>query len=169
MLARQEGAIEPAAPKLEDMGFDFWTEALNRLSLHNRNLVKHLLDLFAEMLMRSRATANMLAEAQGKGKGVLGNQQGQGGVHEVDARRLASALSRSMFHTDNMNLPKRTAAHPTLALAFLIKKRGDYAATIGKVATATGMTTTGRARRESELFLPSTREILEWKGGQSYS
>lgn len=171
MLARQEGAIEPAASKLEDMGFDFWTEALNRLSLHNRNLVKHLLDLFAEMLLRSRATANMLAEAQaahGKRKGVLGGQgqqgQGQGVVHEVDARRLASELSSSMFHTDNMNLGKKTAAHPTLALAFLIKKRGDYAASIGKAATAPG-----RARRESELFLPSTREIMEWKGGQSYS
>ncbi|KAK1773159.1 Rho GTPase activation protein [Copromyces sp. CBS 386.78] len=170
MLARQEGAIEPAAPKLQDMGFDFWTEALNRLSLHNRNLVKHLLDLFAEMLLRSRATANnMLVEAQGKGKGIVGQQQGQGVVvHEADARRLASALSRSMFQTDNMNLGKKTAAHPTLALAFLIKKRGDYAASIGKAA-AMATTTPGRARRESELFLPSTREIMEWKGGQSYS
>ncbi|KAK3948160.1 hypothetical protein QBC32DRAFT_65949 [Pseudoneurospora amorphoporcata] len=177
MLARQQGAIEPAAPKLEDMGFDFWTEALNRLSLHNRNLVKHLLDLFAEMmLLRSRATANMLVEAQGKGKGTVGQQQGQGQgvVHEADARRLASALSRSMFHTDNMNLGKKTwtasAAHPTLALAFLIKKRGDYAASIGKAAAMAMTTTPGRARRrESELFLPSTREIMEWKGGQSYS
>ena len=115
----------------------------------------------------------MVAEAQGKGKAALSQQ---GVVHEVDARRLASALSRSMFHTDNMSLGKKTAAHPTLALAFLIKKRGDYAASIAKTtmtaATGTGTTATGRARRESELFLPSTREIMEWKqgvGGQSYS
>ncbi|KAL0466255.1 Rho GTPase activation protein [Neurospora intermedia] len=169
MLARQEGAIEPAAPKLEDMGFDFWTEALNRLSLHNRNLVKHLLDLFADMLLRSRVTANMLAEAraEGKGKAAVMGQQWQGGhgvVHEVDARRLASELSSSMFHTDSMKLGKKAAAHPTLALAFLIKKRGDYAARIGKAAMAPG-----HSRRASELFLPSTREIMEWKGGQSYS
>lgn len=169
MLARQEGAIEPAAPKLEDMGFDFWTEALNRLSLHNRNLVKHLLDLFADMLLRSGATANMLAEAQGdrKGKAAVMGQKWQGGhgvVHEVDARRLASELSSSMFHTDNMKLGKKAAAHPTLALAFLIKKRGDYVARIGKAAMAPG-----HSRRASELFLPSTREIMEWKGGQSYS
>ncbi|KAK3399621.1 putative RhoGAP group protein [Sordaria brevicollis] len=206
MLARQEGAIEPAAPKLEDMGFDFWTEALNRLPLHNRNLVKHLLDLFAEMLLRSRATANMLAEAQArtqtqsqsqaqaqaqaqaqtqpqpqtqaqsKGKSPLSPQQQTQAavVHEVDARRLASALSRSMFHTDDMNLPKKTAAHPTLALAFLIKKRGDYARVMGKVVTSTGSGTGSgmtrkERRRESELFLPSTREIMEWKGGRSYS
>ncbi len=149
LLARQEGAIEPPCPRVET-GLDFWTEALNRLSTANRNLTKHLLTLFAEVLLAATGT-----------------------ITEVDARQFASAVSRSMFHQDmdgstlgsdrksrevKKNPPRRNV-QPTLALAFLIKKRGEYAASLGR---ASG--NASASKRESKLFLPSTKEIMEWKG-----
>ncbi|KAK4225244.1 hypothetical protein QBC38DRAFT_268420 [Podospora fimiseda] len=153
-LARQEGAIEPPAPRVET-GLDFWTEALNRLPTASRNLVKHLLTLFAEIL---------IAKA--------------GEVTEVDARHLASAVSRAMFHQEtepSVTFGRRTSvngrsadsrkkankknAHPTLALAFLIRKRGEYANVLKK---ATGMGDP-RAKVKDPEFLPSTKEMLDWK------
>ncbi|KAK3986803.1 hypothetical protein QBC44DRAFT_344330 [Cladorrhinum sp. PSN332] len=159
-LARQEGAIEPPAPRVET-GLDFWTEALNRLPTASRNLIKHLLTLFAEIL---------IAKA--------------GEVTEVDARHLASAVSRALFHQDtefSVTIGRATSvngrsadsrrrankknAHPTLALAFLIKKRGEYANTLKK---ATGMGDPNcKAAKKDPKFLPSTKEMLDWKhGGQ---
>ncbi|KAL1836542.1 hypothetical protein VTJ49DRAFT_5039 [Mycothermus thermophilus] len=142
LLARQEGAIEPPCARVET-GLDFWTEALNRLPTANRNLTKHLLTLFAQVLL--------------KGTGV---------INEADARQLASAVSGAMFHHDadgaslekgktQRKKPVKRNVQPTLALAFLIRKRGDYMASLGKAASD--------ARRDSKMFLPSTREILEWK------
>jgi len=90
-----------------------------------------------------------------------------GTISEVEARQLASAVSRSMFHhnedgsavdgkgKDQKRKPVKRNVQPTLALAFLIKKRGEYAASLGKAASD--------AQRDSKLFLPSTREIMEWK------
>ncbi|GAB1318401.1 GTPase-activating protein SAC7 [Madurella fahalii] len=151
LLARQAGAIEPPCPRVET-GLDFWTEALNRLPTANRNLTKQLLTVFAEVLLAA-----------------------SGDITEADARRLASAVSRAMFHQDTdasvlvsnhdtrSKEQKRKSTkrnvHPTLALAFLIRKRGEYAISLGKLAGSS-------AHRESKLFLPSTREMLEWKGGQ---
>ncbi|KAK4238332.1 hypothetical protein C8A03DRAFT_15201 [Achaetomium macrosporum] len=145
LLARQEGAIEPPCPRVET-GLDFWTEALNRLPTANRNLTKHLLTLFAEVLLAATGT-----------------------VTEADARQLASTVSRAMFHQDadagpldskNRDLkkkPVRRNVQPTLALAFLIKKRAEYAIRLDE-ASKRDMT-----KRDSKLFLPSTREIMEWK------
>jgi hypothetical protein len=144
LLARQEGAIEPPCPRVET-GLDFWTEALNRLPTPNRNLTKHLLTLFAEVLLAAT-----------------------GRITEEDARQLASAVSRAMFHQDadveakgkdknqKKKSPKRNV-QPTLALAFLIKKRGEYAVSLGEAVA-------NNASRRDSKFLPSTREILEWKG-----
>jgi hypothetical protein len=144
LLARQEGAIEPPCPRVET-GLDFWTEALNRLPTVNRNLTKHLLTLFAEVLLAAA-----------------------GEISEADARQLASAVSRAMFHhdaegaaldgkgRDAKKKPGRRNVQPTLALAFLIKKRGEYALSLGN--------SSNDAKRESKLFLPTTREMMEWKG-----
>jgi GTPase-activating protein SAC7 len=159
-LARQEGAIEPPAPRVET-GLDFWTEALNRLPTASRNLTKHLLSLFADIL---------IAKA--------------GEVTEVDARHLASAVSRALFHQDtepSVMIGRATSvngrstemrkkankknAHPTLALAFLIKKRGEYAHTLKK---ATGMGDPNhKGVKKDPQFLPSTREMLDWKNASS--
>lgn len=153
LLARQEGAIEPPCPRIET-GLDFWTEALNRLPTASRNLTKHLLTLFAEILLAAT-----------------------GQVTEADARQLASSVSRALFHQDvepvvsggtgsGLMLGRRKSSagrrnvQPTLALAFLIKKRGEYAVTLGE---ASGK---GASKRDSKMFLPSTREMMEWKGGQ---
>ena len=146
LLARQEGAIEPPCPRVET-GLDFWTEALNRLPTPNRNLTKHLLTLFAEVLLAAT-----------------------GEITEADARQLASAVSRAMFHQDmdgsslNGNIreqrkqPVRRNVQPTLALAFLIKKRGEYAVSLGQAAASNA------SKRDSKMFLPSTKEMMEWKG-----
>jgi hypothetical protein len=142
LLARQEGAIEPPCPRVET-GLDFWTEALNRLPTPSRNLTKHLLTLFAEVLLAAT-----------------------GRIAEADARQLASAVSRAMFHQDadveakGKDQKKKSAkrdVQPTLALAFLIKKRGEYAVSLGEAVA-------GNASRRDSKFLPSTREMLEWKG-----
>ncbi|KAL2156750.1 hypothetical protein VTH82DRAFT_1496 [Thermothelomyces myriococcoides] len=140
LLARQEGAIEPPCPRVET-GLDFWTEALNRLPTANRNLAKHLLTVFAEVLLGTR-----------------------GDIYEADARQLAAAVSRAMFHHDGdgviLDSKKKSVkrnAQPTLALAFLIKKRGDYAMSLRKAAKE------DESKRDSQMFLPSTSEILEWK------
>ena len=144
LLARQEGAIEPPCPRVET-GLDFWTEALNRLPTVNRNLTKHLLTLFAEVLLAAA-----------------------GEISEADARQLASAVSRAMFHHDSeggpldgkgrdpKKKPGRRNVQPTLALAFLIKKRGEYALSLGN--------SSNDAKRDSKLFLPTTKEMMEWKG-----
>ncbi|KAH6857137.1 hypothetical protein B0I37DRAFT_369255 [Chaetomium sp. MPI-CAGE-AT-0009] len=146
LLARQEGAIEPPCPRIET-GLDFWTEALNRLPTANRNLTKHLLTLFAEVLLA-----------------------GAGVINEADARHLAAAVSRAMFHhdadgaslegkgKDQKRKPARRNVQPTLALAFLIKKRGEYAVSLSAAAKSDA------ARRDSKMFLPSTKEMMEWKG-----
>jgi len=146
LLARQEGAIEPPCPRVET-GLDFWTEALNRLPTANRNLTKHLLTLFAEVLLATT-----------------------GEISEADSRQLASAVSRAMFHhdadgssldnkgRDPRKKPTRRNVQPTLALAFLIKKRGEYAVSLSKAAGDDA------SKRDSKLFLPSTKEMLEWKG-----
>ncbi|KAK1758827.1 hypothetical protein QBC47DRAFT_96227 [Echria macrotheca] len=133
MLARQEGAIEPPAPRPIESGLDFWAEALNRLPVANRNLTKHLLTLFAESVT-SR------------------NGKGQRDIGEADARNLAAAVSRAFFHLDDGGGAKGNTknVHATLALAFLIRKRGDYLRSLGG--------------REDGAFLPSTREMMEWKG-----
>jgi len=140
LLARQEGAIEPPCPRVET-GLDFWTEALNRLPTANRNLTKHLLTLFAEVLLAA-----------------------SGSISEADARQLASSVSRAMFHQDvefvggdQRKKPAKRNVQPTLALAFLIKKRGEYAISLGRSAD-------GATKRDSKMFLPSTREMMEWKG-----
>lgn len=146
LLARQEGAIEPPCPRIET-GLDFWTEALNRLPTANRNLTKHLLTLFAEVLL---AAAGM--------------------INEADARHLAASVSRAMFHhdadgaslegkgKDPRKKPARRNVQPTLALAFLIKKRGEYAVSLSDAAKSDA------AKRDSKMFLPSTKEMMEWKG-----
>ncbi|KAK4156114.1 hypothetical protein C8A00DRAFT_12907 [Chaetomidium leptoderma] len=146
LLARQEGAIEPPCPRVET-GLDFWTEALNRLPTANRNLTKHLLTLFAEVLLAAAGT-----------------------ITEADARQLASAVSRAMFHQDletggvdskgkdQKKKPVRRNVQPTLALAFLIRKRGEYAVSLDEAAS------NDASKRESKMFLPSTKEIMEWKG-----
>ncbi|VBB76580.1 Putative Rho-GTPase-activating protein [Podospora comata] len=145
LLARQEGAIEPPCPRVET-GLDFWTEALSRLPTASRNLVKHLLAIFAEVLLQTT-----------------------GNVTEADSRHFASAVSRALFHQDtdasvvaggaptaSKKKTNKRSVHPTLALAFLIKKRGEYSATLGK---ATNMGT----KRDTQ-FLPTTKEIMQWKG-----
>ncbi|KAH6631218.1 hypothetical protein F5144DRAFT_212411 [Chaetomium tenue] len=146
LLARQEGAIEPPCPRIET-GLDFWTEALNRLPTANRNLTKHLLTLFAEVLIAAT-----------------------GAITEADARHLAAAVSRAMFHhdADGVSLeskgkdpkkkPTRRNVQPTLALAFLIKKRGEYAVSLSEAAKSDA------AKRDSKMFLPTTKEMMEWKG-----
>jgi hypothetical protein len=155
LLARQEGAIEPPSPRVET-GLDFWTEALNRLPTANRNLTKHLLTVFAELLLAPS-----------------GSGRSRGKITEADARQFASAVSRAMFHQDasagvavghggdgrneeQRRKDARKNVHPTLALAFLIQKRGEYVVWMGKAAS--------NSKRESKMFLPSTEEMLEWKG-----
>ncbi len=148
LLARQEGAIEPPCPRVET-GLDFWTEALNRLPTASRNLTKHLLTLFAEVLLAAA-----------------------GGISEADARQLASAVARGMFHQEveggNSGVggngggdgkgKKRRNVQPTLALAFLIKKRGEYALSLSEAAGAGA-----GSKRDTRGFLPSTQEMMEWK------
>ncbi|KAK3688810.1 hypothetical protein B0T22DRAFT_162295 [Podospora appendiculata] len=153
MLARQEGAIEPPCPQRLDTGLDFWAEALNRLPMASRSLVKHLLNLFAEILI-SRATPHRA----GREVPVM--------INEADARRLAASVARALFHTDEGKFGgrKNAAVHPTLALAFLIVKRGEYMGSLGRLdAVVMGGGGAGR-RRESNMFLPSTKEIMRWKG-----
>ncbi|KAK4188883.1 hypothetical protein QBC35DRAFT_179626 [Podospora australis] len=156
LLARQEGAIEPPCPRIET-GLDFWTEALSRLSTTARSLVKHLLGVFAECLMTA-SPDNTITEA--------------------DARHFASAVSRALFHHENTDASVVGSTHttvtsissagsrrragkknvyPTLALAFLIKKRGEYSTTLGRATAASA------ARRDTK-FLPSTKEMMQWKG-----
>ncbi|KAK0641389.1 Rho GTPase activation protein [Cercophora newfieldiana] len=138
MLARQEGAIQPTCSRPLETGLDFWAEALNRLPTANRNLTKHLLTLFAETVTRR-------------------DSKGRPHISEADARNLASAVSRAMFHTDESGKGKNSTknVHATLALAFLLKKRGEYVASLGKGEKG--------EEKEEPGFLPSTREILEWK------
>ncbi|KAK3389861.1 Rho GTPase activation protein [Podospora didyma] len=160
LLARQEGAIEPPCPRVES-GLDFWTEALNRLPVANRNLAKHLLTLFAEVLPRTYSRGDGSARTE---------------ISEADARQLASVVSRALFHHDAEGNKKEVegdkkskkkqkknnnSVHPTLALAFLIKKRGEYTASLGHMDDAL---TAGKGKNASTNFLPSTKEILEWKG-----
>ncbi|KAK3380686.1 Rho GTPase activation protein [Lasiosphaeria ovina] len=160
LLARQAGAIEPPCPRVET-GLDFWTEALNRLPLASRNLAKHLLTLFAEVTPRSPERPNEIPEA--------------------DARQLASVVSRALFHHESdvrmsaqtggndagddkksrKRKPKKNnnnSVHPTLALAFLIKKRGEYTVSLDRLDAINSK------KNGPSLFLPSTREIMEWKG-----
>ena len=146
LLARQEGAIEPPCPRVET-GLDFWTEALNRLPTANRNLTKHLLTLFAEVLLAA-----------------------SGRISEADARQFASAVSRAMFHQggeggiggggEKKSRDPRKNVQPTLALAFLIRKRGEYAVSL---SSASGGSNPKLSKRDSKLFLPSTKEMMEWK------
>ncbi|KAK0627387.1 hypothetical protein B0T14DRAFT_135395 [Immersiella caudata] len=139
MLARQEGAIQPMCSRPLETGLDFWAEALNRLPTANRNLTKHLLTLFAETVTK-------------------GDSKGRPHILDADARNLAAAVARAMFHTDETGSGKKSSrnVHATLALAFLIKKRGEY--DISMERGQAGET------KEEVGFLPSTREILEWRG-----
>ncbi|KAK0723508.1 Rho GTPase activation protein [Lasiosphaeria miniovina] len=145
LLARQAGAIEPPCPRVET-GLDFWAEALNRLPLASRNLAKHLLTLFAEVTPRSPERPNEIPEA--------------------DARQLASVVSRALFHHESdsrKRKPKKNnnnnnSVHPTLALAFLIKKRGEYTVSLDRLDAINSK------KNGPSLFLPSTKEIMEWKG-----
>ncbi|KAM7216797.1 Rho GTPase activation protein [Rhypophila decipiens] len=141
LLARQHGAIEPPCPMRIETGLDFWTEALNRLPLVNRNLVKNLLGLFAQILTKRTA-------------------EGEIEVGDANARQMASAVARAMFHTDDVNRTSKTAVHPTLALAFMIKKRGEYIGVLEKEKAKS-------KRRDSNMFLPTTEEILQWKAPPS--
>lgn len=133
MLARQEGAIEPPAPRPLEAGLDFWSTALDRLPAANRNLTKHLLTLFAEMVTKR-------------------DEKGGAAIGEADARSLASSVARAMFHLEEGGGAKgnQKNVHATLALAFLVKKRGEYLSSLG-----------GRGKA---AFLPSTKEMLAWKG-----
>lgn len=128
LLARQEGAIAPACAKPLESGLDFWVEALNRLPTANRNLVKHLLTMWAETVMRKN-----------------------GEIREADARNLASTVSRAVFQLDQEG--GKRSVHATLALAFLIRKRGEDL----------------RAMNKGEGWAPSTREILGWRGRGGWS
>lgn len=101
-----------------------------------------------------------------------------GTITEANARMFAASVSRAMFHQDmdgvgpgggssgskskdvKKGMGKRNV-QPTLALAFLIRKRGEYAVTLASAAM--GGSGSNRAR-DSTLFLPSTKEIMEWKG-----
>ena len=158
LLARQEGAIEPPCPRPIESGLDFWAEALNRLPLPNRNLTKHLLTLFAEMVTRKTS------------KGTVG-------ISDVDARALAAAVAGPMFKFTGAGVKNggdesgrgrgyqakssgTKEVHATLALAFLVKKRGEYMSAMERGS----MWGTGkRENGDGDGFLPSTREILEWK------
>ncbi|KAK3353956.1 Rho GTPase activation protein [Lasiosphaeria hispida] len=130
MLARQEGAIEPPAPRLLETGLDFWVDVLNRLPAVNRSVVKHLLGVFAGVVTRWER------------------------VDEADARQLAAGVAGAVFQNTGEDKGGKKGVHATLALAFLIKKRGEYEVEVGK------------RREKKEGFLPSTREIMEWKGQQ---
>lgn len=132
-----------------ETGLDFWTEALNRLPLVNRNLVKQLLGLFAQILVKKTA-------ADGEGFEIS----------DANARQLASAVSTAMFHSDDGNRNSKTAVHPTLALAFIIKKRGEYMGALEREKEKNNLKGL-RGRRESNMFLPSTEEILQWKAPPS--
>lgn len=145
LLARQHGAIEPPCPLRIETGLDFWTEALNRLPLVNRNLVKHLLGLFAQILTKRTA-------------------EGDIEISDANARQLASAVSTAMFHSDDGHRNSKTAVHPTLALAFMIKKRGEY---IGALEKEKERAKNLKSRRDSNMFLPTTEEILQWKAPPS--
>jgi len=67
-------------------------------------------------------------------------------------------VARGIFHTDESGRGKNSSRnlHATLALAFLVKKRGEYVTSMGRGGNG--------EEREEAGFLPSTREILEWKG-----
>ncbi|KAK0621972.1 hypothetical protein B0T17DRAFT_308251 [Bombardia bombarda] len=142
LLARQQGAIEPPCPQRIDMGLDFWAEALNRLPMANRNLVKELLNMFAEILM---PLAQSATDAAGPNKSTV--------IKEADARHFSAAISRALFHSDETQTMKN-AVHPTLALAFIIGERGKYLDSLGA---------SNKGKRESNMFLPSTKEMMQWK------
>ena len=164
LLARQEGAIEPPCRRIET-GLDFWAEALNRLPAANRNLTKHLLNLFASLLLRLARPVS---------------PPGARSINEADARRLASSVSRALFHSDRGKSKDKNGVFPTLALAFLISKRGDY---VGEMdiegetrapglskptlssSTSPSPSRKCRFRKEADMFLPSHKEISMWKGG----
>ena len=246
LLARQEGAIQPPCGPRLDEGLDFWAEALNRLSIANRNLVKHLLGVCAEVLLlaaeRARDEEERLATLGAGGNGVWAGMAGNaneqlgsrtfisaGGplpaemleqfqqfnihsepslrppgtssttdrelrgagvvngrkgkeddkekrrvqINEQDAIRMAAALAKAMFHIEPETPGKKenkNAAHPTLALAFIIRKRGEYLASLGRVGSfpvsraATPGLVMANGNRGDSTFLPSTEEILGWRG-----
>jgi len=139
-LARYEGAIEPPCDRPLESGLEFWAEALNRLPVANRNLTKQLLTLFAYTVTKWR------------------DSRGRGVITDADARNLASAVARAMFHTEESGKSgeRRRNVHATLALAFLLKKRGEY-------VTAMGKSERGEEGGEEPGFLPSTKEMLEWR------
>ena len=91
-----------------------------------------------------------------------------GSISEADARQLASAVSRALFHQDvepvggvdskgREQQKKRRNVQPTLALAFLIKKRGEYALSLSEASGKSN------SKRDTRQFLPSTQEMMEWK------
>lgn len=142
LLARQHGAIEPPCPQRVETGLDFWTEALNRLPVVNRNLVKHLLGLFAEIVATKGTDGKFI------------------GIADAHARHLSAAVSRALFHSDESDRNSKVAVHPTLALAFMIRKRGEY---VGSLEREKEKHSKGMTRRESKMFLPTTKEIMQWK------
>ena len=144
LLARQDGAIEPPCPQRIETGLDFWTEALNRLPVVNRNLVKHLLGLFADIVATKGPDGKFLE------------------IGDANARQLSAAVSRALFHTDESDRNSKTAVHPTLALAFMIRKRGEYVGSLGKEQEKSS-----KSMRDSRMFLPTTKEIMQWKAPPS--
>lgn len=130
-LARQGGGIEPSRARALESGLDFWVEALNRLPAANRNLVKLLLTLFAEIVTRR-------------------DWMGKGAIAEVDARNLASAVSSALFHLEE-GKERNKSLHATLALAFLIRKRGE-----------------DLQAEEGGESMPRTREMTWWKGWKGW-
>ncbi|KAK3312528.1 Rho GTPase activation protein [Apodospora peruviana] len=140
LLARQHGAIEPPCPQRIETGLDFWAEALNRLPVANRNLVKHLLSLFAEVLTKT-------TEDWSKTE-----------ISEAEARQFSAGVSRALFHLDDSDMSAKNAVHPTLALAFIIRKRGEYLGSLDKQEDKSG-----KGKRDSSMFLPSTQEMMQWK------
>ncbi len=136
----------------------------------NRNLVKHLLGLFAEVVTITTPSPGFWnGDRDGEREKDLRREREN--IGEADARHLASAVARALFHAEGMKggsggREKSKHVHATLALAFLIKKRGDYAVSLGADGGGRGGTRGGEMRegQKKAEFLPSTREILEWKG-----
>jgi GTPase-activating protein SAC7 len=160
---------------------DFWTEALGRLPTANRNLVKHLLNLWAGLVVvpvprpedvsasrgpGSRGTGGPKSRDGSKEKKTAERSRGEGQtptgvvevVDETECRRLASSVARALFHSGGVkdkDKDKDSNVQPTLALAYLIKMRAEYTQSLGRVE---------RSKRSSNMFLPSTREMMEWRG-----
>ncbi|KAJ4289365.1 hypothetical protein N0V88_007117 [Collariella sp. IMI 366227] len=111
-IRRAAGAIEPL-PRVET-GLDFWTEAFNRLPTDSRNLTKHLLTLFAEVLLAAEGRLRMGREAVGVGAGEA----------DVSSGAWGWAFSGGGGKGQQKGRAGRKNVHATLALAFLIKKRG---------------------------------------------